>query len=265
MHIFAIGASGLVGTRLKVLLQSKYQIDNLSLETGLDITDPQTLQIVEEDVSHTTVIHLAAKADVDGCERDRALGINGDAYRINVLGTKNVVEACLKQRKKIIYISTDFVFDGQKEVDQQYTEEDMPNPLNWYGWTKYEGEKIVLASGLPYMIIRIAYPYRPVPGPRNDFVQSIKERLGAKQPVPAVTDHVMTPTFLDDIAIALDALLNHDAQGVFHVVGSQSLTPYDAALTIAKTFDYHTSLITKTTRNVFFKDRAIRPFNLSIS
>src|SRR5256885_13432397 len=102
MHIFAIGATGLVGTRIKELLKSKHEIDNLSIETGTDITSPETLRVIEEDSLHQIVLHLAAKVDVDGCEKDKELGSSGDAYRLNILGTQNVVNACLKSRKKII-------------------------------------------------------------------------------------------------------------------------------------------------------------------
>src|SRR5471030_694297 len=105
-RIFGIGVSGLVGTRIAEVLQDRYRFDNLSLDTGVDITHPETLDVIRNDIEHGIVLHLAAKADVDGCEKDKELGEEGLAYKINVLGTQNVVNACKEGNKKIIYIST---------------------------------------------------------------------------------------------------------------------------------------------------------------
>ena len=267
MKIFTIGGSGLVGSRITDLLkEKKYEIDDLSLTSGVDITDPSSLDIIKNDTEHEVVLHLAAKADVEGCELDKPLGEKGAAYRINVNGTQNVAEACLASKKKLLYISTDFVFDGAKELPYKYTEDDQPNPVNWYAMTKYKGEEVVEKSGVDYAILRIAYPFRADEFPlKKDFVHAIMGRLANNQPIAAVTDHIMTPTFIDDIAFAIDAVINNNAQGIYHVVGGQSLTPYDAFMLMADQFEYNKSLISKITREEFFKGKAPRPFNLSIS
>jgi dTDP-4-dehydrorhamnose reductase len=264
INIFGIGITGLVGSRIVELLP-QFSFQNLSLETGVNITEPTTLNIIRNDTEHSIVLHLAAKADVDGCEKDKVLGESGDAYKINVLGTQNIVDACREKNKKIIYISTDFVFDGQDTPEGGYTEESIPHPLNWYAETKLKGEEIVKNSGLPFLIVRIAYPYRSEFAAKKDFVHAIAERLKNKQSVAAITDHVITPTLIDDMALALEKLITTDASGIYHVVGSQSLTPYEAAFLIAEKFGGDTSLISKTTRADFFKDRAPRPFNLSLN
>jgi len=266
MKIYTIGGSGLVGSRVVELLEDKYTIDDLSLTNGVDITDPSSLDVIKNDKEHEFVLHIAAKADVEGCEKDKDLGEEGAAFKINVGGTKNVVDACKAGNKKMLYISTDFVFDGTKEPPYKYKEDDEPNPVNWYAMTKYKGEEVIQASGVPFAIIRIAYPYRADAFElKNDFVHAIMGRLSNKQPITAVTDHIMTPTFIDDIAYAIDAILKQSAQGIFHVVGSQSLTPYDAFQLMAERFGYDKSLIGKTTRAEFFKGKAPRPFNLSIN
>jgi dTDP-4-dehydrorhamnose reductase len=266
MKIFGIGVSGLVGSRITELLQDKYQIDNLSLDTGVDITNSATLDVIKKDQEHEIVLHLAAKADVDGCEKDKDLGKDGAAYKINVNGTENVVNACKNSNKKIIYVSTDFVFDGENTPEGGYTEEDSPNPINWYAETKYEGEKIVKNSGLEFLIIRLAYPYQQKDFElKKDFVHAIMNRLKNNQQIMAVNDHLMTPTFLDDFASCIDVLVENNAHGVYHTVGSQSLTPYDAALMIAEKFGLDKSLIQKTTRSEYFKNKAPRPFNLSMN
>lgn len=264
--IFGIGISGLVGSRIQELLKDKYSFDNLSLDTGVDITDASTLDVIRKDAEHPIVLHLAAKADVDGCEKDKDLGKDGAAYKINVNGTENVVNACKEANKKIIYISTDFVFGGDDAPEGGYTEECKPHPVNWYAETKYLGEEVVKNSGIPFVITRIAYPYQKEDfALKKDFVHAIWGRLANNQPITGVTDHLMTPTFLDDIAHALDVLIAQNQTGIFHVVGSEFITPYDAAMKIAETFGLDKSLISKTTREEYFKGKAPRPFNLSIN
>lgn len=261
MKILGTGLNGLVGSRIVELLNNTYQFQNISLSTGVDISDKDTVTNAIKNSDASIVLHLAAKTDVDACENDKMLGVKSNAWKINVEGARNVVDACKAFGKKLLYISTDFVFDGTKN---EYSEEDIPNPINWYGVTKYEGEKIVASSGVSYCIMRIAYPYRFSFAQKKDFVRAILEKLKNQQRVEAVTDHIMTPTFIDDIAFAIDAIIQKDALGIFHVVGSQSLSPYEAACLIASTFGYDHSLISKTTQKEFFYGRAIRPFCLKL-
>lgn len=266
MKIFIIGGSGLVGSRIVELLRKQHTVDDLSLTTGVDITDSSSLDILRKDTEHEVVLHMAAKADVDGCEQDKPLGEEGAAYKINVGGTQNVVNACKISQKKLLYISTDFVFDGKKDLAESYTEEDMPHPIDWYAETKYKGEEVVQHSDLNYAIIRIAYPYRSDDfALKKDFVHAIIGRLAENKPVAAITDHVMSPTYIDDIAFAIDAIVQNDARGTYHAVGSQSLSPYDAAMLMTEQFNFDKNLISKTTREEYFAGKAPRPFNLSLN
>ena len=263
MKILGTGLNGLVGSRIVELLSDKYQFENISRSTGVDIQDREGVLEKIKTSDAQIVLHLAAKTDVDGCEKDKALGQNGEAWKINVDGTKNIAEACSQLGKKIIYISTDFVFDGENCPADGYSEDDLANPVNWYGQTKYEGEKNVQNLKAPWIIARIAYPYR-ADFVKSDFLRAILKRLQEQKTVAAVTDSIFTPTFIDDVALALDALIENNSQGIFHVVGNQSLSPYDAALLIAEVFGFNKDLITETTRKEFFKDRAQRSFQLRL-
>jgi len=162
VRIFGIGTSGLVGSRIAELLALSYPISHHSSKTGFDITNKDSLSLLANDTDHEVVLLMAAKTDVDGCEKDKQDGESGDAWKINVTGTQNIVDICRETNKKIIYISTDFVFSGEDTPNDGYDESSTPSPVNWYGVTKYEGEKIVVNSGLPYLIFRIAYPYRNI-------------------------------------------------------------------------------------------------------
>lgn len=263
-QIIGIGLNGLVGSRITQILSDQFEFIPLSISEGVDITKPETLTRIKDYPKANFILHLAAKADVDGCEKDKDQGEEGDAWRINVDGTANVSEIARETGKKIIYVSTDFVFDGEKKEGEFYLETDQPNPINWYGLTKYEGEKKVEESGADYMITRIAYPYRATFDVKTDFMRAIKNRLEEEKPVAGVTDHIFCPTLIDDVAVALGKLISNDEKGIFHVAGSEAITPYQAIIKIAETFNLNMDLISKTTREEFFKDRAKRPFNSAI-
>jgi dTDP-4-dehydrorhamnose reductase len=274
--ILATGLTGLVGSRFTELLDEVYEFEHINLSNGIDILDKDAVldKILSSDAN--IVIHIAAKTNVDGCQTDKekdkqilsfktseekenAWKEEKTAWAVNVFGTQNIVKACQKTNKKIVYISTDFVFDGTKK---SYAENEKPNPINWYAKTKYEGEKLIQNSGLDYIIARIAYPYRAL-FKRNDFVRGLLEKLERGEKLNMVTDHIMVPTFIDDIANALDILIRLNQKGIFHVVGSQRVTPYDAAIKIAQGFDLRDeSLISKTTRREYFAGKAPRPFCL---
>lgn len=260
MKILGTGLTGLVGSRIVELLSDKCEFENLSRSSGVDISNKNQVLEKIKNSDAQIVLHLAGKADVDGCELDKSLGKEGEAWKINVEGTRNVAEVCQANNKRLIYISTDFVFDGIKDI---YSEDDIPNPVNWYAQTKYEGEKIVQSLKSPWVIARIAYPYR-ANFTKLDFARAILGRLREGEPVAAITDHIFTPTFIDDIASALDVLVKSSSQGIFHVVGGQSLTPYDAANLIADEFRLEKSKINKTTRAEYFNNRAPRSFQLAL-
>ncbi len=262
--IIGLGLNGLVGSRITELLGDQYDFISLSRSTGIDITNPESLTILKNYTDAKFVLQLSAKADVDACEKDKEQGEEGEAWKINVEGTKNVAVICRELGKKIIYISTDFVFDGKKEKGDSYSEEDIPNPINWYSKTKYEGEKRVEESGAPYIVLRLAFPYRACFEPKKDFVRAIIDALKNGNQIKGVTDQIFCPTLIDDIAYALDSLVKNDATGIYHAVGSESLTPYEASMKIAENFGFDKGLITQITRDEFFKDRAPRPFNLQL-
>ncbi len=261
--ILGTGLNGLVGSRIIELLQDKYNFENLSRSTGVDITNQEQVTKKITGSKAPIVLHVAAKTDVDGCEKDKTAGKNGEAWMVNVDATSYIAKACAQAGKKLIYMSTDFVFDGENTPEKGYTEEDDPYPVDWYAETKYRGEEAVQESGVSNIIIRIDYPYRVEFDKKKDWVRAIIGRFQAKQKVLGVVDNIMTPTFIDDIASALDILIQKNAEGIYHVVGSESLSPYDAAMMIAQELGYDQKLVETTTRFDFFKDRAERPFNLT--
>lgn len=262
--IIGTGLSGLVGSRITELLKDTYEFEDISRKTGTDITDGTALRSRMEYSDAPVILHVAAFTNVDGAQEQKDLGEESDAWKINVVGTENVTQAAEETGKKLIFISTDFVFDGKNTPEGGYTETDIPSPVNWYAQTKYEAELRVAEAQVPWLIVRIAYPYRAA-FEKNDFFRAIKARLEQKQPIAAITDHIYCPTFIDDIAFGLDTLIQQDATGIYHMTGSEALSPYDAAQEIAATFDLDTNRITTTTREEYFKGKAERPFDLSMN
>lgn len=258
IKIIGTGLNGLVGSRVSELLSGEFEFTNISRATGVDITNKEQVEHAISESIAEIVLHLAAKTDVDSSEKEKHLGENSEVWQINVNGTKNVAEACVKTNKKLIYVSTDLVFDGEQE---SYDEESTPDPVNFYGVTKYEGEKIVKALTSPWIIVRPAYPYR-AEFEKKDFVRAMLSRVESGQQIKAVTDHYFMPTFIDDFAQTLGLLIEKNQTGIFHTTGASLESPFTAAGKIATEFGLDQKLISQTTREEFFKDRAQRPFRL---
>ncbi len=241
------GSSGLVGSRILELLQNDFEFIELK-QDFFEITNKDSVHKTLKDIDFDLLLHLAAYTNVDLAEKEKEL-----AHQINVEGTKNIAEIVSVLNKQLIYISTDFVFDG---THPPYTENSQPNPLGYYGQTKYEGEQVVKDMA---MIVRFSYPYRAQFEGKKDFIRTIISLLKEKKPINMVNDSLITPTFIDDIAFCLKYLFNNYSVDLYHLVGADSMSPYQAGQLIAKTFKLDESLIRPTTYLEYFKNKALRP------
>ncbi|MFA6005462.1 MAG: sugar nucleotide-binding protein [Patescibacteria group bacterium] len=246
-RVVITGSTGLVGSRIVEILGKQFELIPLT-QALCDITKPDSVHEALEHTEYDLLLHLAAYTNVDQAENNKEL-----AYGINVTGTRNLFTETQRKSKPFIYISTDFVFDGK---EQFYNEDSAPHPLGYYGQTKHEGELIVKNKG---MIVRISYPYRAPYGGKPDFVQRIRALLTKKVPLAMVTDSIFTPTYIDDIAHGLAYLCNHYSPSLFHLVGSSSLSPYEAGKLIAQKYGLDASPITQTTYDEYFTGKALRP------
>lgn len=250
LNILGTGLTGLVGSRVKELTTDAFDWTNLSRSDGVDITDEKSVIRAIEKNNSGAVVHFAAFTDLDEAEKQTG-DKNGLCYRVNVVGTKNIARVCAGTGKHLIYISTDAVFDGQKKTP--YIETDKPNPVNWYGRTKWLGEKEVVSSGSSYTIVRIAYPFRARFEPKLDFVRKLVKKLANGEEVSMFSDTLFTPTFIDDIAAALKIIIARRPAGILNVVGSSILSPFQAALTIADVFGFDAKLIKPITLSDYLK------------
>ncbi len=256
MNIIGTGLSGLVGSRVTQLLEPDFHFENLSLETGIDITQKDVVQDKLSKSQAPWVFHFAAVTDLDAAEGECGRGEKSTTWIVNVEGTRHIVEAARTSGKHVLYLSTDFVFDGW---DGQYTEESQPNPQSWYAMTKYEGEKLIATMGDRGLILRIAFPYRAERGGRSDFVHRIIDELRSGKHIASPNDQMFTPTLIDDVARVIQVLVRNNASGIYHAVGGQTLSPYDAAILIAQRLGIDESRIEATTWESYYNNRAPRP------
>ena len=278
MKIILTGATGLIGSRFEKLMLERHEIVPLSISSGVDITDPSSVDDFIYGNKAYAIIHLAGLTDVDGCEEDKKedlknLGVNESnvvsldvtniksedwigrktAFAVNTIGTKNLYNSAQKNGIKFVYISTDFVFEGKGE----YYEDSGPNPINWYGMTKYLGEKAIDATH--DLIVRLAFPYGYRSNLKKDFVWKLHDLLQNNREVSLLSDQIITPSFIDDIINGLIYLLEMKERGIYHLTGSQSLTPKEIGQKICKTFGYST-IINDIQLSVLYKGKAPRPF-----
>ena len=261
INILVTGASGFLGTKIMSILKGDFNIigtdrDESRGNSKMDITDANEVSSMIHKIKPDVVLHLAALADVDKCETDRY-----SARKINVEGTRNLIEACKKTNSKFIFISTDFVFDGKKG---NYKEEDKPNPLSYYGVTKLEAEKLVEKSGLKYLILRLEVLYGfNGNGSERSFTMWVFNSLKQGKEIKVLDDQFSTPTLTDDIANAIKLLVNQKKEGLYHVCGSQRLSKYDMAVKLAEVFNFDRLLI-KPMKTSDFKQAAARPKDSSM-
>ncbi len=249
MNIAITGPAGLVGSRIIELLGDKHSFLPLG-HLDVDVTSKESVETALRGLDYDLLLHLAAYTNVDKAEIEP-----DQAHLLNVTATKHVFDATQSMNKKFVYISTDFVFSGNEDV---YDEQSTPNPIGMYGKTKYLGEQIVKDRA---MIVRISYPYRGVYEKRSDFYRTIRSLLSSGKSIGGITDSIITPTFIDDIAHSLDYLMTHFSPEVYHVVGGDSMSPYDAFRTIADTAGLSHDLIRRITYDEFFSGKAQRPRN----
>jgi dTDP-4-dehydrorhamnose reductase len=175
------------------------------------------------------------------------------AFAINFLGTRNIYKEAKARNIKFVYISTDFVFEG----NGKYDEESIPKPINWYGMTKWYGEKLIDVS--KDLIVRLSFPYGYPSPVKLDFVQKLIGFLRDRDEVSLIEDQTITPTFIDDIVNGLDFLMQKNATGIYNLTGSSSEDPYHIGQMIKTKFGFNTK-INPTTREQIYKGKADRPF-----
>ncbi|MEB2835866.1 MAG: dTDP-4-dehydrorhamnose reductase [Desulfurococcales archaeon] len=244
------GGTGLLGWWLvKAFLETGFEVHatyhtrkplgpNGASWRRLELADPADVARVFEEARPDVVVHAAAYTDVDGCERSPGL-----AYRVNYLGTLAVAREAARRGAFMVYVSTDYVFDGERGL---YREEDTPRPINYYGLTKLLGEASTAAlPGDSSLIVRVSglYGYSPT-GKRNFGVNALEALLEGRS-VKAFDDQYLSPTYAPWLAGAIAKLVSSGASGVLHVAGER-MSRYEFALRLAEAVGADPSLVRPT-------------------
>lgn len=247
MKVLVTGANGMLGHDLCPMLEDcGYDVVETDVD-NLDITDEmQTLKVITEE-KPDYVIHCAAYTNVDKAEEDEKT-----AYLINVKGAENVAKACKASEAVMVYISTDYVFDGTN--DKPYTPKDNTNPVSVYGSTKLKGEKAVQKYCDKYYITRTSWLYGHH---GKNFVETMIS-LADKPELKVVDDQVGCPTWTVDLSDAIISLIDNDEPyGIYHTCGGGSTSWYGFAKEIFEKTGLNTNLKPCTTEE--FPRQAKRP------
>jgi len=224
--ILITGAAGQLGVDLVNGLKDYELIP--STRENLDITQlEETIDFVSN-AKPDVIIHSAARTDVDRCESHP-----DEAFLVNAVGTRNVAIAARRVNAKLVYISTDYVFDGQK--DDPYREFDSPHPLTVYGKSKLLGEEYVKQQLNEFFIVRIAWLYG-IHG--KNFVKTMLQLAQTEEKINVVSDQRGTPTWTVDVVRQIERLVATEAYGTYHCTSQGSCTWYEFAQEIFKNAGY---------------------------
>lgn len=249
--ILVLGGSGLVGSVFANYSQSNYDlhltynnnpiINQKINSTKINVTT-QALELKKLilDISPDVIINTIAHSSVDLCETNPH-----DADFLHVDIPKKILDFSAEIGSKLIYFSTDAVFPG--ELNKKYKEDDIPNPVNYYGKTKLNAEKIILNHSQKNTVLRTAVIYGK--HKRSRFTNWILSSLKNNQMVDPFIDQFNTPTLVDDIAKILIKIIDENIYGLFHAAGPTCLNRYDFALLLAKYSKLNSQLIKPVTKN----------------
>ena len=202
----------------------------------LEISDAAQVETVFRQVSPDVVVHAATLTDVDKCELNREL-----AWEINVRGTENIARAAKANNAFLLYISTDYVFDGEKGC---YEETDAPNPINYYGLTKLKAEEHVKSLTNDYCIARTSVIYGATPAAgKVNFALWLLNSLKKRENVKVLLDQWNSPTLNSSLARMTLEIIDRRLTGTFHLSGATRISRYDFAQLLARTFSVDAGLI----------------------
>lgn len=255
--ILITGSNGQLGTELRHLLDERKQ-EYVAVDVAeMDITDADKVDDVFSQVKPSLVYHCAAYTAVDAAE-DEGKELN---YAINVTGTENIAQACHKYGATLVYISTDYVFDGQKPVGQEWLEDDQPDPKTEYGRTKRLGEEAVEKYSDQFYIIRTAWVFGNY---GKNFVFTMQNLAKTHSKLTVVSDQHGRPTWTRTLAEFMTYLAeNQKAFGYYHLSNDakEDTTWYDFAKEILKDTDVEVLPVDSSQ----FPAKAKRPLNSTMS
>ena len=223
--IIVTGSSGLIGSKLVAALGEKYDFVPWTSQT--DITKRASVEAALDAAGRASaLVHLAAYTNVNGAF-EQTDNKSGPAWQINVVGTQNIAATCAARGLYLIHLSTAYVFDGRKS--EPYVETDTPNPIEWYGRTKYEAEQAVLNEKNASVILRIDQPFSRTSFKKVDTLWRVIAGLKKGDLYPQFTNHYFGPTYIEDLIKTIDWALRRKPTGLYHASNGEQWSDYDFA------------------------------------
>lgn len=213
----------MLGQDLTAHLKQRHEVVPLT-RADADVTNAGLIQEAVDKANADAVIHCAAFTAVDECERQPEL-----AFQVNAEGTRHVAAACRRSSLPLLYVSTDYVFDGEKP--SPYIETDQPKPINVYGRSKLQGERYVSELVARSWIVRVSWLFGPL---GRNFVSSILARAQRGEPLRVVNDQVGAPTYTADLAERLERLIQDGTPGVYHITNQAYCSWFEFAQEILR-------------------------------
>jgi dTDP-4-dehydrorhamnose reductase len=246
--ILITGASGLLGSKLMAIARDDFEVlgqyyhEDFSLKgceaVQMDLRDREKVFTMVEQYEPDILVHAAALRDMDYCEMHKE-----EAQAVNVDATRNVVDICKEIGTKVLYVSTDVIFDGTRT---NYKETDEPSPINVYAKTKLEGEALVL-EGAENIVTRISFLYGwNVSDRRLNFVTWVLNNLKLEAEIDLYTDQYRNGSYMDDVARVFLMMYMRGLKGIYHVAGHNCLNRYEMGEIICEVFGYDKDLLTPT-------------------
>lgn len=249
MKVFVTGVKGQLGHDVVNEL-TKRGIESIGADIEeMDITDAESVKQVITQSAPDAVIHCAAYTAVDAAEENEEI-----CRKVNADGTRNIAEVCRSLDIKMLYLSTDYVFDGKGE--RPWEPEDERHPLNVYGQTKYEGELAIQENLEKYFIVRIAWVFG-VNG--SNFIKTMLKLSQTHKRITVVDDQYGSPTYTYDLARLLVDMILTEKYGIYHATNEGVCSWYEFACEIFKKADIPMEVVPVTTEE--YGAKAKRPAN----
>jgi dTDP-4-dehydrorhamnose reductase len=246
MKFLVTGSTGLIGSQVvKDLAQQNhdvyscyhYEKPKYGIPVKLDLTDKDSILQIITETKPDRIIHLAAMTNVDLCESEKYL-----ANLVNVKATETIAKQAAKEKSFFVYVSTDYVFDGKKGMKK---ENDLPNPLGYYGQSKLDGELAIdkLASG--WCIARTSTPFG-IHNKKKSFPLWVKENLESQKKINVLVDQFTSPTYVPNLSSMLMEVAIRQISGILHLAGATRISRFDLAERVAEKLDLEKNLLQPT-------------------
>ena len=253
MKYLITGGTGQLGYDIIKELINRNEKDYLAPSSKkMDITNQKQVEKIILNYKPDIIFHCAAYTAVDKAEEDKE-----NCYNVNVNGTKNIVVVAKRINAKVVYISTDYVFDGTKKTE--YETEDITNPINYYGYTKLLGEKEVQQLN-DYLIVRISWVFGEN---GKNFVKTMLNLAETKTELSIVSDQIGSPTYTKDLSKLLLDMIENNKKGLFFATNEDFCSWYEFAEYIFKINNINIKLNKVLTKD--YKTLAKRPLNSKLS